>query len=108
MRFLTAAVLALCAGLAACSPPPPGVHEVLKISAQGEYTLNGVPVAKDQLHATLVAEQARVKDLFAEIVASPEAEMSAITFALDTLKSVNARIAFIDEAIMKGNAASTP
>jgi len=86
--------------LSACLPPPPGVHEVLKISESGAYSLNGVSIPRTQLPGSISAEQLRVKTLFAEIVASPRADIEAVTYAVDALKAAQVRFAFIDEQIM--------
>lgn len=100
METRSLAVLTSMLWLVACTPPPPGVHEVLKISDQGAYTLNGVAVPKAQLATALTQEQGRVKALFAEIVASPHSDMAAVTYAVEALKAAQVRFAFIDEQIM--------
>jgi hypothetical protein len=76
------------------------VHEVLKISDQGKFSLNGVSVPRDQLRSSLIEEQLRVRTLFAEIVASPHSDIEAVKYAVEALKAAQVRFAFIDEQIM--------
>lgn len=100
----TAACMVVAASLLAlpaCSPPPPGVHETLTISDQGEFMLNGRRVPKDRLRSAILAERERFPTLFAEIVASPRADIEAVKFAVEVLKASQVRFAFIDEKIMK-------
>lgn len=100
-RILAAAAFLLFAALlTACSPPPPGVHERLIVSEQGEYRLNGQVVARDQLQPTLAAERQKHPALFAEISASPRAQMEAVQHAVSALKAAQVRFAFVDENIM--------
>jgi len=86
--------------LSACVPPPPGIHEVLKISDQGKFSLNGVSVPREQLRSAVGVEQRRVPTLFAEIAASPRSDMEDVKYVVDTLKAAQVRFAFIDEKIM--------
>jgi hypothetical protein len=94
--------------LSACLPPPPGVHETLTISDQGEFSLNGVSVPREQLRSSLTAEQRRVKTLFAEIVASPRSDIEAVKYAVEALKTTQVRFAFIDEQIKNSGKSKTP
>lgn len=79
--------------LAGCLPAP-GVHEVLQISADGQYQLDGRSVAREQLRQVLAQEQQRVKTLLIELHPSPEAGMEAVNFSIQAVKSAHARLAF--------------
>lgn len=79
--------------LAGCMPQA-GVHEVLQISADGQYWLEGQAVSRQQLLSTLVEEQRRVPALQIELHPSPRADMEAVQFAVQAIRSAHAGLAF--------------
>ena len=79
--------------LSGCMPQA-GVHEVLQISADGQYRLEGQAVPKPQLLSTLVEEQGRVQALQVELRLSPRADMEAVQFAVHAIQSAHAGLAF--------------
>ena len=79
--------------LAGCMPQA-GIHEVLQISADGQYRLEGQAVARPQLPSTLLEEQRRVQALQVELHISPRADMAAVQFAVQAIRSAHAGLAF--------------
>ena len=65
--------------------------------------MNGIPVPREQLQAAITAERQRVTTLFAEIVASPRADIGAVKFAVEALRASQVRFAFVDEQIMRSS-----
>ena len=90
--FLPSALLSL-AMLAGCMPDP-GAHEILLISADGQYQLDGRPVAREQLAQVLAGERQRLQDLLVEVRPSPQASLDAVKFSIQAVKSAHARLAF--------------
>ena len=86
--------------LSACVPPSPGVHEILKISDEGGYSLNGLAIPREQLRDRLAAERLHVQTLYAEIIASPQSDIADVKYAVEALKATHVRFAFIDEKVM--------
>ncbi len=91
-NFLPAS-LSIALILAGCMPQA-GVHEVLQISADGQYRLEGQVVSRQQLLSTLVEEQQRVPALQVELRPSPRADMEAVQFAVQAIRSAHASLAF--------------
>ena len=80
--------------LSGCMPQA-GIHEVLQISADGQYRLEGKAIPKPQLLSTLVEEQGRVQALLqVELRISPRAGMEAVQFAVHAIQSAHAGLAF--------------
>ena len=79
--------------LSGCMPQA-GVHEVLQISAEGQYRLEGKVVPRPQLLSTLVEEQRHVRALQVELHLSPRADMEAVQFAVHAIQSAHAGLAF--------------
>lgn len=79
--------------LSGCMPQA-GVHEVLQISADGQFLLEGKAVPKPQLLSTLAQEQGRVQTLQVELRLSPRADMEAVQFAVHAIQSAHAGLAF--------------
>lgn len=94
-RHLPLLLLALLplAMLAGCMPAP-GVHEILLISADGQYQLDGRIVAREQLAQMLTRERERLQDLQVEVRPSPRADLDAVKFSIQAVKSAQARLAF--------------
>lgn len=91
-NFLPAG-LSMALMLAGCMPQA-GVHEVLQISADGQYQLAGQAVSRPQLLSTLVKEQRRIPALQVELRPSPRADMEAVQFAVHAIRSAQAGLAF--------------
>lgn len=85
--------LAALAMLAGCLPAP-GVHEILLVSAGGQYQLDGRVVAREQLQQVLAGERQRFQDLLVEVRPSPQADMEAVKFSIQAVRSAHARLAF--------------
>lgn len=97
MKAKLANCLPVCFGMAVvlsgCMPQA-GVHEVLQISADGQYRLEGKAVPKPQLLSTLVEEQGRAQALQVELRLSPQADIEAVQFAVHAIQSAHAGLAF--------------
>ena len=91
--YFLPAGLSMALMLAGCMPQA-GVHEVLQISADGQYRLKGQSVSRPQLLSTLVEEQQRIPTLQVELRPSPRAEMEAVQFAVQAIRSAHAGLAF--------------
>lgn len=91
-KFLPAG-LSMALMLAGCMPQA-GVHEVLQISTDGQYRLEGRAVSRQQLLSTLIEEQQRVPALQVELRPSPRADMEAVQFAVHAIRSAHAGLAF--------------
>ncbi len=93
-RRLRRAALMLALPLAGCYMPPPAPHAVVHVSAQGEYTLDGKPVAPGELEAAVAARAASAPKLVVEIHASPEADVAVVEEAVQAIRRAHARVAF--------------
>lgn len=82
--------------LSACSLPTPAAREVLQISANGQYTLQGQSVGREQLQDTLAQDRRRASTLLVELRPSPHAEMATVLYAVHAVESAHARLAFAD------------
>ncbi len=92
VRLLPAG-LSIAVALSGCMPQA-GVHEVLQISADGQYRLEGKAVPRPQLLSKLADEQRHVRALQVELHLSPRADMEAVQFAVHAIQSVHAGLAF--------------
>jgi biopolymer transport protein ExbD len=79
--------------LSGCMPQA-GMHEVLQISEDGQYRLEGKTVPRPQLLSTLIEEQRRLRTLQVELRPSPRADMEAVRFAVQAIQSAHAGLAF--------------
>ncbi|MDL2338538.1 MAG: hypothetical protein QFE16_11920 [Pseudomonadota bacterium] len=86
-----------CLFLSACHVPRPVVRSVLQISPAGAFTLDGKPLMPEQLSGLLAARRAAESDLFVEVRASPEADMSAVKGAIEAVKLAHCRVVFASE-----------
>jgi len=82
------------AGLGGCYVPRPVGHTQLHIAADGAYTVDGVPVAPQELSARLSPTAPGAQSGIVEIEATPATAAKSILFAVDAVKRAHARVAF--------------
>ncbi len=82
------------AALAGCYLPKPVNHAELRISSEGQYAFNGLPVQPQNLQLALDAAKRPGQDLIVQIEAAPTANLVFVRRAIDTVKLAHARVAF--------------
>jgi biopolymer transport protein ExbD len=96
-----------CAALTACYQPAPVAHADLRVTAQGDYRLDGAPVSAEQLRERVMAVKAEKAaraggagsgDLVVTIEPAPEADVARVRQAVDAVKQAQARVAFGSDA----------
>ena len=90
-------VMSLVLPIAACYVPAPVTHAVLRVAADGAYTLDGKPIASAELAAAISATHAAASDLVVEIHASPSASTASLNLAKQAIKLARGRVAFARE-----------
>ena len=83
--------------LAGCLPAP-SAHEVLQIDAAGRYRLQGRWVERERLQQQLASDQSQTGTLLVELHPAPEADMTAVLFAVDAVRAARGRVAFTRDA----------
>jgi biopolymer transport protein ExbD len=88
---------ALALPIGACYLPSPVAHAVVSVAADGSYTLDGRPVAADELAAAISAKHPSASDLVVEIHASPSASAASLNTAEKAIRLAHGRVAFAGE-----------
>jgi len=91
-KFATALLLAL---FAACSPQSSSVIAKLRISEAAAYELDGQPVERAALAASIGAKRVEGRSLVVHIAAAPLAPSEAVLYATKVCQEAGAALAFV-------------
>jgi hypothetical protein len=82
-----------------CYVPTPVVHTTLHIAVDGQYEIEGRPVASKDLVATLLAIKPAGQNLVVQIQVVPGASGTSIRGAVNAVETAQARVAFSDASV---------
>ena len=80
-----------------CYQPPSSDHAILTVSPAGELILQGQPVERHGLQATIESATAKNRTLVGEIHASPKAPVVLLEEVVGKAKAAHAVVAFAAE-----------
>jgi len=90
----SAIVLAI-AQVSACMPAESPTMVKLRITEQGAYSIDEVPVAREALAAALGAKRQPPRTLLVQVLASPQAKTESVLYATKVAQDAGASLAFV-------------
>jgi biopolymer transport protein ExbD len=91
----TLATVLVVAQMVACSQAESPTIVKLKISEQGEYSLDELPVPREALAAALGAKKQPPRTLLVQVLASPQAKSESVLYATKVARDSGAALAFV-------------
>ena len=89
------ATVLVMAQMVACSQAESPTIVKLKISEQGDYSLDEVPVAREALPAAVGAKRQPPRTLLVQVLASPQAKSESVLYATKVAQDAGASLAFV-------------
>ena len=98
LGFLTASLLAL-ALITSCSSAESPKLVRLDVSASGAYTVDGVPVERAALAATLLRQKQENKELFVHVAPAQDATYEAIYAAVEAVQKAGGKTGMVGNEV---------